>query len=62
MICPICGQREVGIHRCSKRALERREAMFRREEESDEIDEPDEPTYDERLEVGFEILSLMSRI
>ncbi len=53
MHCEICGAPEGGFHQCSKRALARREAMWRREELAAEECEEPEPTFGERLEVGF---------
>lgn len=55
--CEICGSRDVGpLHQCSKRALQRAEARYRREEERAEADEESERSLDERLADGFKTM------
>lgn len=57
MRCEICGCREVGRHHCSRRALLRVEAQYRRQESIADGEESEEPTFEERLEVGFEMMA-----
>lgn len=55
MSCPICGC-EITCERCHPRTISRLDRQYEREEEEEEAEETEEsePTYGERLEVGFD--------
>lgn len=55
IVCPVCGVKTKGQHRCNKHRLKRIEAEYAKEGE-DREEEP--PSIEERLRVGFEMLGI----
>lgn len=57
--CEVCGSKEGPIrHHCKDRAIAKAEARYRREELEAEDGTEAEPTFDDRLEIGFQMMSL----
>lgn len=53
MPCAICG-REITCERCHPRTISRLDRQYEREEEEAEEIEESEPSYEDRLEAGFD--------